>query len=113
MTNGRSHDYHSEGPTFIIRGIGSDFSFLFHFSMKFLQANRIASDGTPRFVASHLVLVCLPIFHKKNARLIWVNNSYIIWMVQGVPQLNNAAFPKAPKGRGTPSNRNNKNTSNR
>ena len=37
--------------------------------MKFLCANRIAPDGTPRSAASHLGLCCLPISHKKDARL--------------------------------------------
>ena len=32
--------------------------------MKFLQANRIAADGTPRSAASHLGLCCLPMSHK-------------------------------------------------
>ena len=32
--------------------------------MKFLQANRIAPDGTPRSAASHLGLYCLPMSHK-------------------------------------------------
>ena len=72
MTNGLSHPYHLDESTFIYRGIRSDFSFLFHFSMKFLQANRIAPDGTPRFAASHLGLFCLPMSHKRDARLIWV-----------------------------------------
>ena len=30
-------------------GIRSDFSFLLHFSMKFMKANKIAPDWTPRF----------------------------------------------------------------
>ena len=33
-----------------------DFSFLFHFSIKFLLANRIAPDGTSRLAASHFGL---------------------------------------------------------
>ena len=41
--------------------------------MKIMKANRIAPDGTPRFAASHLGLFCLPMSHKKDARLIWVN----------------------------------------
>ena len=41
--------------------------------MKFMKANRIAPDGTPRFAASHLGLFCLPMSHKKDARFIWVN----------------------------------------
>ena len=51
----------------------SDFSFLFHFSMKILSANRIAPDGTQRFAAAHIGLFCLPVFHKKDTRLILVN----------------------------------------
>ena len=40
--------------------------------MKVTIANRIAADGTPRFAASHLGLFCLPMSHKKDARLIWI-----------------------------------------
>ena len=43
------------------------FSFLFHFSMKFVSANRIAPDRRPRFAASNLGLS-----HKKEACHIWV-----------------------------------------
>ena len=39
--------------------------------MKFLCANRIAPDVTPRFAASHLGLYCLPMSHKKDDRLTW------------------------------------------
>ena len=46
--------------------------------MKFLQANRIAPDGTPRYAASHLGLFCLPMSHKRDARRKRVNNSKII-----------------------------------
>ena len=38
--------------------------------MKFLSANRIAQDGTPCFAASHPGLLCLPLSHKRDARLI-------------------------------------------
>ena len=41
--------------------------------MKFLSANRIDPDETPRFAASHLGLFCLPMSNKKDAGLIWVN----------------------------------------
>ena len=58
--------YHLDESTVIFRG----FKVLFSFSMKFLQANRIAPDGTTRSVASHLGLCCLPMSHKKDARLI-------------------------------------------
>ena len=58
VTNGLSHHYHLDESTFIIRGIRSNFSFLFHVSMKIILANRIA--------------FCLPMSHKKDARLTWV-----------------------------------------
>ena len=42
------------------------------FSKKILYANRIVPDGTPRSAASHLGLFCLPMSHKRDARLKWV-----------------------------------------
>ena len=72
MTNGLSHLYHLDESTFIVRGIRSNFSFLFHFSMKIMSANRIAPDGTPRLAATHLGLFGLPMSHRKDARIIWV-----------------------------------------
>ena len=56
VTNGLSHPHHLDECTFIFRIVGSTFSFLFHFSVKTISANRIAPDGTPRFAASHLAL---------------------------------------------------------
>ena len=44
--------------------------FFFHFSVKFLQSNRIAPDGMPHYAGSHLGLCCLPMSNKKDARLI-------------------------------------------
>ena len=73
VMNGLSHPYHLDESIFIFRGIRSIFSSLFHFSMKFMSANRIAPDGTPQNAASHLGLFCLPMSHKKDARLLWVN----------------------------------------
>ena len=70
MTNGLSHHYNLGESTFILGDIRGDFRFLFTFSMNFLLANRIAPDGTPRSASSHLGLFCLPMSHKKNARLI-------------------------------------------
>ena len=72
MTNGISHPYHLDEATFTYRGSGSDFSFLFHFSMNIMSANRIVPDGTSQFAASHLELFYLPMSHIKDARLIWV-----------------------------------------
>ena len=40
--------------------------------MKLLYANRIAPDGMLHYVASYLVLYCLPMSHKKDVRLILV-----------------------------------------
>ena len=73
MTTGLSHPYHLDKSTFIFRDIRSNFSFLCHFLMKIMSANRKVPDGTPLFAASHLGLFCLPLSHKKDARLIWVN----------------------------------------
>ena len=42
--------------------------------MKFLCANRIAPDGVPHSAVSHLGLCCLPMSHKKDARLIRVQH---------------------------------------
>ena len=43
---------------------------LFHSLMNSsIKAYRIASDGTPHSVASHLGLCYLPMSHKKDARL--------------------------------------------
>ena len=73
MTNGLAHHLHLGESTFFFMGVRSVFFlFLSNFSMKFLKANRIAPDGTPRSAASHLGLFCLPMSHKKDARLIWV-----------------------------------------
>ena len=70
LTNGFSRRYQLGGSTFIFRGVTSNFSFYLIFSMEFLQANRIAPDGTPRSAASHLRLYCSPMSHKRDARLI-------------------------------------------
>ena len=56
VMNGLCHPYHLGESSFILRGIRSIYSFLIHFSMKFLSANRIATDG----------LLCLPMSHKKG-----------------------------------------------
>ena len=58
VTNGLSHPYQLVESIFILGASGLILSFLFHFSMKFIYANRIAPDGTPRFAASHRGLFC-------------------------------------------------------
>ena len=62
VKNGLSHRYQMGDSTFIFSGLRSVFifSFLFHFSIEIMLANRIGPDGTPRFAASHLGLFCLP-----------------------------------------------------
>ena len=66
MTNEISHPYNLDESTFNSRGIRS--YFFFHFSKKFVLANRIATDGMPHFAASHLGLFCLPLSHKKGCQ---------------------------------------------
>ena len=51
-----------------------DFSFVIKFLKKRLFANSGRPDQTPRFAASGLVLRCLPMSNKKDARLILVKN---------------------------------------
>ena len=58
-----------------------NFSFLFHFSMKIMSANRKAPDRTPFFAASHLGLFCLPMFHKKDARFIRVKRRFLGYLL--------------------------------
>ena len=76
VTNGLSHPYHLAESIFILRDTRCNFSFLFHFSMKIMSADRQATDETPRFAAFHLGIFCLPMSHEKDARLIWVQNIY-------------------------------------
>ena len=71
MTNGRSHPYHLAVSTYILRGNGiALYNFFFD---EIHEANRIAPDGTPPFAASHMGLFCLPMSHKKDAMLVWVD----------------------------------------
>ena len=46
-----------------------------------IEANIRESDQTPRFVASDLVRYYLPMSHKKDARLKWVNKVAYIWQI--------------------------------
>ena len=67
MTNELAHHYHLVASIFIFLGLLKGFFF-----MKFLFANRIAPDGTPRSrsAVSHLEQYCLPIPHKEDAKLL-------------------------------------------
>ena len=60
-------------PFLFLGMLGGIFLFLFKFYQKLLQANSEEPDQTPLSVASYLDLHCLPVSHKKDARLIWVN----------------------------------------
>ena len=66
--------------------------------MKFVSANRIAPDGTPRFAASHLGLFCLPMSHKKDARLIWAYYSSVRTMNHHGKQINQVYRMKQRRG---------------
>ena len=70
--NGISHYYQLDQSIFVLRVVGWYFSFLFEFLLNNLLANSGDPDQTPRFVASDLGLHCFTVFHKKDARLIWV-----------------------------------------
>ena len=72
MPNGISHYYHLDDSISNLRDVGWYFSFLFKFYIKLLFANSGEADQTLRFAAYDLVLHCLPIFHKRDARLICV-----------------------------------------
>ena len=53
------------------------------------------SDQTPRSVASDLGLCCLPMSHKKDARLIWVN--FTTYLVAAELPLSLVIFFNCPK----------------
>ena len=53
VANGLSNPYYLDESIFILSGVSSNFSFLSHFSMKFMEANRIAPEGTPCFAVSY------------------------------------------------------------
>ena len=63
--NGFSQAYQMGESTFIFRGIRSNLSFLFKFSLKIKIANILTPDRTPRFATSHLGI-------KTDARFICV-----------------------------------------
>ena len=52
LTSVFTHCYNQDESSLILRGFRCDFKILFHFSMKFFWANKIAPDGTPRFCRS-------------------------------------------------------------
>ena len=72
MPNGIPHSFQLDQSISYFRVFGWYFPFLFKFQKKLLFANSRETDQTPRYVASDLVLYCLPMSNKKDARLIWV-----------------------------------------
>ena len=70
--NGISQCYQLDHSISVFRVVGQYFSFFSNFKRN-LFANSGEPDQTPHFVASDLVFHCLPMSHKKAARLIWVN----------------------------------------
>ena len=78
LTNGFSHRYHLGEFTFVFRGLRCDFKFLSHFFDEFsLSKQNSPRWDAPRSAASHLGLYCLPMSHKKDARLKWVKGTII------------------------------------
>ena len=67
-----SQSYQLDQSISVLRVVGSYFSFVFKFWLKILEANSGNPDQTPRSAASDLGLHCLPVSHKKDARLLWV-----------------------------------------
>ena len=78
MPNVFSHPYQLDESISNFRVVGWYDSFLFKFYKKLLFANSGEPHKTPHFAASDLVLHCLPMSHKKNARLIWVKITIIL-----------------------------------
>ena len=78
VTNGISQSYQLDESTFVLRGIRSNFSCFFFFSMKIMSEKRIALDRTPLFAASRLGLFSLPMSHKKDVRRIWVKLTLLV-----------------------------------
>ena len=73
MLNVFSHPYQLDESISNFRVVGWYFSFLFKFQKKLLLTNSGKPDQTPNFATSDLVLQCLPMSHKKDAWLVWVD----------------------------------------
>ena len=68
LTNGFSHHYQLDESTFILRGVKSGFYFFYFFLISFFDEIFLCKQDSPRW-ASHLGLCCLPMYHKRDARL--------------------------------------------
>ena len=72
VTNGINHRYHLGESTFILGELGVILIFFSH-SLTFSIIRFSKQTIYPRCAASHLVLCCLPMSHKKDASVIRVN----------------------------------------
>ena len=75
MTNGFFPHYHLVESTLLFRGIRSDFLLFIPFfdEITFSKQNSPRWDAAFCGVTSGAIDYCLPMFNKKDARLIWVN----------------------------------------
>ena len=80
VTNGLSHPFHLDESTLNFRGSRIDFftSYFDEIPVSPAVSKQIAPDETPRFAASDLGLFCLPICHKKDARLVRVYMDFAV-----------------------------------
>ena len=67
------HPYQMGESTLNFRVSRSDFSILFHFTMKLIKANRIAPDANRIAPEGAILFAFVP---KKDTRLIWVKRYY-------------------------------------
>ena len=70
LMNGFSHHYQLGESTFIFRGVKSDFLNFIQFFDENSPSKQNSPSGTTHSAASHLGLYCLPMSHKRGARLI-------------------------------------------
>ena len=68
-----SHYYQWDRYISVLRVVSRYFTFSFKFSLNILLANSGDPHQMPHSVPSDLGLHCLPMSHKKEARLLWVN----------------------------------------
>ena len=78
VTNGLSHCYHMDESIFIFRGSRIDI-FIF---ISFFDEIHVSKQNSPRWDAPGLF--CLPMSHKKDAKLIWVKYTAILWQISDV-----------------------------
>ena len=82
MPNVFPHPYQLNESIKNFRVVGWYFSFLFNFKKKFLYANSGKPDQTPH-------VHCLPMSHKKDARLIWIKHLKLHVLICSFVQVSN------------------------